>query len=189
MLKITSEGEFGENIEPLSYIEGRGLISNIILPVTRWLRAINVEKYMPIPANRHLDIGCGDGYFLRRSQCKERYGLDKLLGDHVSDTLDFPDSFFDYITMLAVIEHISDLQAIFKEITRVLRHEGKLIITTPKKSSDWLLKLYTKDIDERHESYLDLDKIRTLSKDMFEIVGYHTFIFGLNQVFCLKKTV
>lgn len=189
MLKITPEGEYGESIEPLSYAKGRGVIGYIIPPITRWLRAVNAEKYMPIAADRHLDIGCGDGFFLRRSRCKERYGIDKLLGDRVSDKLDFPDTFFDYVTMLAVLEHISSLPPVFKEISRVLKPDGKLIITTPKKSSHWLIKLYTKDIDQQHEFYLDRDKIRNLSKEMFEIVGYHTFIFGLNQVFCLKKTI
>ena len=164
----------------------RELVGRIILPITKHLRAINAEKYMK-PAERHLDIGCGDGYFLRRSECEERYGLDRLLGDEVRDKLDFSDSYFDYVTMLAVIEHLPQPENIFKEVSRVLKPGGHFIITTPRKSAELLIRIYVKNIDEEHESYFDYDRIKKLVGTMFDIVGYHKFIFGLNQTFCLEK--
>lgn len=187
MIKISKDGQFGENIESLAYIKRRGLVGRVILPITRHLRAVNAERYMK-PAERHLDIGCGDGYFIKRSKCNERIGLDKLLGDDVTDKLDFPDSYFDYVTMLAVIEHISCPEDIFKEVARVLKTGGHFIITTPRKSADLLIKIYAKNIDEEHESYFDYDRMTKLAGTMFEIVIYHRFLFGLNQVFCLEKT-
>ena len=186
MMKMAKNGQFGKNLESLAYIKRRGLVGRIILPITRYLRAKNAEKYMK-PAERHLDIGCGDGYFLRRSKCKERFGLDKLLGDEVTDRLDFPDSYFDYVTMLAVIEHVSCPEDIFKEVSRVLKTGGRFIITTPRKTADSLIKIYAKDIDQEHESYFDYDRMAKLAGTMFEIVAYRRFIFGLNQVFCLEK--
>jgi ubiquinone/menaquinone biosynthesis C-methylase UbiE len=186
MIKITREGQSGANLESLGYIKRRRLIGRIILPVTRYLRAINAEKYIK-PAERLLDIGCGDGFFLRRSKCKERFGLDKLLGDEVNDKLDFPDSYFDYVTMLAVIEHLSNPEDIMKEVARVLKPGGYFIITTPRQAAEWLIKIYAKNIDEEHKSYFDYDRMKGLAGVMFDIVGYHKFIFGLNQVFCLQK--
>ena len=186
MIKLSKNGQFGKNIESLAYIKRRGVVGRIILPITRYLRAVNAEKYMK-PAERHLDIGCGDGYFLRRSKCQERFGLDKLLGDEVIDKLDFPDSYFDYVTMLAVIEHLSCPEGIFKEVARVLRTGGRFIVTTPRKSADLLIKVYAKNIDQEHESYFDYDRMTKLAETMFEIVDYRRFIFGLNQVFCLEK--
>lgn len=185
---MAKNGQFGENLESLAYIKRRGLVGRIILPITRYLRAKNAEKYMK-SAERHLDIGCGDGYFLRRSKCKERFGLDKLLGDEVTDRLDFPDSYFDYVTMLAVIEHVSCPEDIFREVSRVLKPRGRFIITTPRKSADSLIKIYAKGIDQEHQSYFDYDKMVRLAGTMFEIVAYRGFIFGLNQVFCLEKAV
>ncbi len=66
------------------YIRKRFLIGKVILPITRYLRTKYAEKYI-IPAAKHLDIGCGDGYLLKRSICQERYGLDRLYGDDISD--------------------------------------------------------------------------------------------------------
>lgn len=187
MMKMSKNGQFGKNLESFAYIKGRGLVGRIILPITRYLRAINAEKYMK-PAERHLDIGCGDGYFLRRSKCQERFGLDKLLGNEVIDKLDFPDSYFDYVTMLAVIEHVSCPEDIFNEVARVLKTGGRFIITTPRKSADLFIKIYAKDIDEVHELYFDYDRMAKLAGTMFGIIAYSRFIFGLNQVFCLEKT-
>ena len=184
MIKLTKEDQ-DLALESLGYVKRR-LFGRIILPITRRLRAVNAEKYMK-SAERHLDVGCGDGYFLRRSQCQERFGLDKLLGDNVTDELDFPDSYLDYVTMLAVIEHLPSPEGIFKEVARVLKPSGRFIITTPRKSADLLIKLYAKNIDEEHESYFDYERIRELAGTMLKIVGHHNFIFGLNQVFCLEK--
>ncbi len=186
MIKITKEGEFGANLESLGYIKRRGLIGKVILPITRYMRAVNAERYME-PAGRHLDIGCGDGYFLRRSKCEQRYGLDRLLGDEVINKLDFSDSYFDYVTMLAVIEHLSQPEDIFKEVWRVLKTSGHFILTTPRKSAEFLIRMYAKNINEEHESYFDYDRIKKLAGAMFDITGHHTFIFGLNQAFCLEK--
>ena len=186
MIKITKEGEFGAFLESLGYIKRRGLIGKVILPITRYMRAVNAERYME-PAGRHLDIGCGDGYFLRRSKCEQRYGLDRLLGDEVIDKLNFSDSYFDYVTMLAVIEHLSQPEDIFKEVWRVLKTGGHFIITTPRKSAELLIRMYAKNINEEHKSYFDYDRIKKLAGTMFDMTGHHTFIFGLNQAFCLKK--
>lgn len=187
MITITEDGIQGVPLDHLGYVKKRGYLGQMVLPVTRWLRAVNAEKYMG-PGKSHLDIGCGDGYFLKRSKCTERYGLDKLLGDEVRDTLDFPDEFFDFVTMLAVIEHVPNPEALIREIHRVLKPGSKLILTTPKKSAEWLINLYVKDIDEEHETYFSLESMSKMTEGLFQITHNHTFIFGLNQVFSLTKS-
>jgi len=186
MIKLVKGQEFKYPVRPFSYIEKKNPLLFVILPITRWLRAKCTERYMK-PAERHLDVGCGDGFFLRRSKCVEKFGIDRLLGDEILDKLYFADSYFDYVTMLAVIEHLYYPQAIIKEIARVLKPSGMLIIVTPKAYSHPILKLYSHDVDEKHVMYFDLDKIKELSKGFFEIVDYWSFLFGFNQIFCLKK--
>ncbi len=190
MIRIEADGRItGAEVNPLSYIKKRGVIGRCVLPVTRWLRAIHTEKYMVSPGEHacHLDIGSGDGYFLRRSRCQERLGLDKSYGDDLADLATLSENHFDYVTMLAVIEHLPDPETTLKDIARILKPKGRLIMTTPKKSAEWLIRLYVKDIDDEHESYFDLDRMRKLAGEHFSVVGHHTFILGLNQAFCLEK--
>jgi ubiquinone/menaquinone biosynthesis C-methylase UbiE len=186
VLKITKDGESGNAPREFSYAAGWNMLTRFVLPITRWLRAKHAEQYMSAQ-QRHLDIGCGDGYFLRRSKCEERYGLDPLWGDEVKDQLDFPSDYFDFVTMLAVIEHLSRPDTMIHEIWRVLKPQGKLIITTPKRKAEVLIHLYSPDIHEVHQFYFDLNRMKEMAGDYFDIVGHHSFIFGMNQIFYLKK--
>ncbi|MFH1593969.1 MAG: class I SAM-dependent methyltransferase [Candidatus Omnitrophota bacterium] len=186
MLRIVGDEAAKSNVPSFSYARPKGLLGTLIIPLTRWLRAINAERYMK-PARRHLDIGCGDGYFLRRSKCKERFGLDRLWGDEVKDKLNFSDNYFDYVTLLAVIEHIGSPQKLISEIARVLKPNGILIITTPLKTAEGLMKMYAKEIETNHVFYCDLPKMEDLVKQDFVIQDYHRFLFGFNQIFYMIK--
>ncbi len=186
MIKITDSEKTGLNTDTFNYVKGRKGIAQVVLPVTRFLRAVNAEKYIE-PGNRILDIGCGDGYFLLRSKCKERYGIDKILGDKMIMPLGFPDNYFNYVTMLAVIEHIEEPEPLLKDIYRMLKPGGKLIITTPVKNAELFIRLYVKNISKEHHLYYNTKKIKNLMGDYFYLSGKHRFLFGLNQVFCFGK--
>lgn len=99
---------------------------------------------------RLLDIGCWDGRFLERIReknlYKELYGID-LVAEGINNArskgfnvqvvdlntgiLPFPDAYFDTVTILAVLEHVFDPYSIIREIRRVLRPSGILIIDVP----------------------------------------------------------
>lgn len=186
MIKITEKGIEGNLLPNLKYAKGRILISEIVRPITRYLRYVNAKQYIEM-RERLLDIGCGDGFFIKHVDCKEKYGLDKLLGDKVIDTLNFPNEYFDYVTMLAVIEHIKNPELIIKEIYRVLKPGGKFILTTPKKKAERFMKIYAREIEIGHETYFDYNRVERMTIEMFKIVEFKLFLFGLNQVFVLKK--
>lgn len=189
MIKITPTEVSGEIMKDFAYAEKRTLFSGLILRITRYLRSVNAEKYIS-PKQRILDIGCGDGYFLHRSKCTERYGIDKRTGDgEVTDFLDFPDEYFDYVTMLAVIEHISSPLKTLKEIHRVLKPDGSCIFTTPKKQADFFIRLYSKGITEEHKTYYNAAGVLDMIKGLYYISSAGTFLFGMNQIFCLKKII
>lgn len=155
------------------------------MPFTKWLRAIQVEGFME-PKENHLDIGCGDGYFLKRSKCRNCWGIDLLYGES-SDKLAFQSGYFDYVTMLAVIEHLENPEDFFLEIHRVLKPGGRFIFTTPKKSGEWLMKLYAREVEVDHRRYLDLEAVRELSRGLFRLEVYKNFVWGYNQLFSLLK--
>lgn len=176
-------GQFQDRQE--YYGQRRSLAGKLVMPFTKRLRAKQVLALMQAK-QRHLDIGCGDGFFLKLSPCRERYGLDELYGETFSNHLDFPDAFFDYVTMLAVVEHLDDVPASFAEVRRVLKPGGAFILTTPKKQADSILRVVAKEVEHIHQQYFDRESLAALARDDFTLVHYGTFLLGLNQVFLLE---
>jgi ubiquinone/menaquinone biosynthesis C-methylase UbiE len=110
---------------------------------------------LPSEGNKFLDIGCGDGAFviLARRKYASCYGVDvssvrikratklleeehKLDGIHfsvcdVDEGLPFSDSFFDVVTVIAVLEHVLNPPNLLGEIHRILKPEGILILQVP----------------------------------------------------------
>jgi SAM-dependent methyltransferase len=172
-----------------TYYKSKGWLAKLIMPLTKWLRVAQAKSFME-PKERHLDIGCGDGHFLKHSPCRECWGLDTIYGDRFDGKLAFPGDFFDYVTMLAVLEHlVHPLQAIqvFHEVHRVLAPMGNFIITTPQARGEWLMHLYAGKEALGHYHYYDRDAVLKLSNGLFHLEKDRTFLFGFNQAFSLKK--
>jgi len=104
-----------------------------------------LQKY---EQGRVLDIGCATGYFLNYLQrhislnlfgvelnpvaaqfAKEHFQLDVHIGDLHS--AQFPDNYFEAVTMWDVIEHLPDPLYTLKEIRRILAPKGLLLFKTP----------------------------------------------------------
>ena len=189
MIEITPEGMPSRNIG-LPYSHSGKILGRLIMPITARLRAHYALKGIKNMAS-HLDIGCGDCLFLLRSPCRKRVGLDLRYDDHITDRLDFPDESFDNVSMLALIEHLANPQQIIRETHRVLRPMGRLIITTPRRAAEWLIRIYSTDTDSNeqhgHEAYYDKETMSQLTNGLFKPEMLHTFLFGLNQLFVYEK--
>lgn len=95
------------------------------------------------PGNRFLDVGCGYGNLARlaKSKFKETYGVD-LHARATSRTINFMecdaerglpffDACFDSVVCVSVIQYVVNPSKLFKEIGRVLKIGGELIVETP----------------------------------------------------------
>lgn len=103
-----------------------------------------IEKYNNC---KLLDIGCGwEAKLLKSIEIYIDYGVgidfkppklktEKLetIKSVLEKELPFENESFDVVTMLAVLEHLSYPEDILKEIRRVLKKDGRLIITVPSK--------------------------------------------------------
>jgi methionine biosynthesis protein MetW len=100
-----------------------------------------------------LDIGCGSGSLLYKAKDKytNLYGIDiveenilkakelfqknnrrvELTVMDVNNGIEFSDNFLDTVTIIAVLEHLFDPFFILKEIHRVLKPGGILILQVP----------------------------------------------------------
>jgi len=104
-----------------------------------------IEKYSK--KGKILDIGTAGGSFLQVAKkngwkvygiepnkwlcnwSKKHYGLDVKPGT-LSD-YKFEDAYFDVVTLWDVLEHVSDPKNLLKEINRILKKDGLLVINYP----------------------------------------------------------
>lgn len=93
-----------------------------------------------------LDVGCGNGAFLSfmKSIGWKTYGVEisskavefarnnghEVFSGNVTDA-NYPSDFFDSITLNNVLEHIAEPSELMKEVYRILKPSGELIICVP----------------------------------------------------------
>jgi len=130
-----------------------------------------------------LEIGCGLGILLSKVKAGEKYGLEsnefavatcKKKGLNVrlhEDVyrLPFDDKKFDVIIMNEVIEHIPKPEKALREIDRVLKTGGELIITTPNKN------FLVQNLAETHCSEMSY-------KELKKLIGSSNFEVTLHKV-------
>ncbi len=170
-----------------SWASGGTPLGRLLIPLTRYLRARQGLSAVR-GTESHLDMGCGDCYFLLHSPCKRRAGLDMRFGDDLNKGgLDFPDASFDNVSMIAVIEHLEEPGRILDEIVRVLKPGGRFIVTTPLEKGEWIMRLLKKDISEIHEEYYGPEEMGALIEGSLKMVLFRKFLFGFNQLFVMEK--
>ena len=152
------------------------------------------DKLIPniLRKGKILDMGCGSiPFFLLRIKFNEKYGMDSSLKLRSFDEkkinlipsniakgkpLPFEDNFFEVVVLLAVLEHLEDEEAgfILSEIRRVLKKNGRFILTTPAPWAGGLLKFMSKlklisqnEIDD-HKGRNNYYKV----KDFLQQVGF-----------------
>ena len=94
-----------------------------------------------------LDIGCGEGFFLfsafkagysakgvelsqdAAAYAKREFGLDIEAG--AFEELQFPQDYFDVVTLWQVLEHVPYPLALLKEAHKILKPGGALVASTP----------------------------------------------------------
>jgi SAM-dependent methyltransferase len=104
-----------------------------------WIRGIDLNRIAPMKG-RLLDFGAGAGHFSKAQEERgwEVYSVDpysnkansadlcKLDGDRIK--LEFPNHYFDVITLWYVIEHLRNPAAAIAEFKRVLKPGGILVL-------------------------------------------------------------
>jgi SAM-dependent methyltransferase len=149
------------------------------------------------PNTNILDIGCGPGTFIGNIpftcyclgidisknqieyandvyKCENKYFI---AGDISSEKLNIPNKFFNYITLIEVIEHLGTDYAVNMLINakKYLKDDGKIIITTPNYNSMWpIIELFVNLISK--VKYEDQHILRLNENSLKEILNYANLV-------------
>jgi SAM-dependent methyltransferase len=89
-----------------------------------------------------MDFGCGSKPYKSIFKVDKYIGVDYANEGHSHDnedidvyydgkTIPFPDNYFDSILCSEVFEHLFELETLLKELNRVLKSGGKMLVTCP----------------------------------------------------------
>jgi len=159
-----------------------------------------IGAVLPYIKGRLLDIGAGNNRLVH--EYKNGIGVDVFDWGGgvliVEDTshLPFEDQSFDTITFLASLNHIPYRKAVLREAYRVLKNDGQLLITMINPLLGYLghrlFWWYSEDKErgmEAGEVYglWTSEANRLCCNAGFELTSHSKFVYGLNNLYIVKK--
>jgi SAM-dependent methyltransferase len=168
--------------------------------IGRALARMRVEAVLPHIRGRVLDLGCGSNELVRRH--REGIGVDVhpwagvnlVIED--SSKLPFEAHAFDAIALIASLNHIPNREDALDECRRVLRPDGRVVVTMlkPLTSRIWHWLRAPWDSDQRERGTKDGEVygftarqlIRMFDRHGFELVSQHAFMLRFNRVYVFR---
>jgi 2-polyprenyl-3-methyl-5-hydroxy-6-metoxy-1,4-benzoquinol methylase len=115
---------------------------------------------------------------------------------NLSDKLPFDDNSFDFITMLAVMEHLENDEAILAECSRILKPAGGILITVPSWYAQPVLEFLSyrlniinpKEIRDHKRYYNKSDLITLVNKvNGLRLVKHRYFQWRFNNMIFIQR--
>ena len=117
-----------------------------------FLRYLDILSNIGKSNGKLLDIGAATGFFIQLAKARgfdvtgvelsdfaaeigRKKGLNIITGDLLVQS--FPEKHFDVITMFDVLEHVPRPKELIKEVSRILKDGGLVVINTPDAESLW----------------------------------------------------
>jgi len=170
------------------------------------MRQIKIKKHVE-KCQRLLDICCGEEYYLLKSLkniVNELYGIDAevqtkkdaniyLQRQYINNKLNYSSNFFDVVIMSAALEHLKYPVEILHEVYRILKQNGKLILTTPTPRAEYILKVlrtfHLSELEEDSHKYFFTKKelYKILRKMGYKKIKVNLFQMGLNALVITYK--
>lgn len=160
-----------------------------------------LSMFSPYSGMKVLDVGCGTGNFsikLARLGCKVT-GIDlsekmldiarrKAKKEHLDIEfynmdvyrLEFPDGCFDGVFSMAAFEFIKEPLKAYREMYRVVKPGGKILIGTINRESSWgklyMSQEYQKNSVFKHARFMTLEELKALDRENLKDAGECLFI-------------
>ena len=182
---------------------------NILDKLIAKLRYGQVNKYV-VAGQTIVDIGCGrEAEFLmsHKEKIGKGLGFDFRIEDREEEniclknnkgggsTLPLPDNSVDTVFLNAVLEHLTNPYAVLKECKRILKENGRVVMTTPTRAAKPVLefmafKLHIINEDEilEHQHYYNKKDVIKLASDLgFKLEKYSFFELFMNSLIVYRK--
>jgi len=158
-----------------------------------------------------LDFGCGVQHYLLtrfRHKFKLGVGLDYdikdsqeanilLINHKYQGKLPLKDNFFDKVFLVAVLEHIEtkDVGTFFTELFRILKNNGRVIITTPTPRCKAILEFIAfklklvaaQEVTDHKHYYIAKEVCALAGASGLKVIHSKLFQSGLNSLYVLEK--
>lgn len=135
----------------LAYRKFADTYDKVLNPSTLLEEDIVIKLVNACKGDSILDVGCGTGRYAKKFAIADYVGIDFsrnmlkvakkkvqakfVLGDIVN--MPFPDCSFDKIVCCLVISHVHKIGAVLKEMSRVLKEDGYIVLTTLHPDTDF----------------------------------------------------
>ncbi|HKP53408.1 MAG TPA: class I SAM-dependent methyltransferase [Chloroflexia bacterium] len=144
---VPSEAEIAKYYPPAYYGSGRRFAHVVewMLDIIYRYRVWEIERHQP--PGKALDIGCGRGLLLHKlrmrgwdvrgtelSEEAAKYARNVLGLPVTTESLQdagFPDEEFDLVILWHVLEHMHSPRDVLREVSRILKPGGRLLLATP----------------------------------------------------------
>ena len=165
---------------------------------------IRIQRALHWMSGKTLDIGCGDNRLINEYRQKggEGIGVDVYNWGKqdlvVEDTarLPFDDAEFDTVTMIACINHIPNREAVLKEVHRVLRPYGRLVLTNLTPALSYVWHRYAFWDEDQHKRGMKAGEVYGLSTSLLlemlaradlTLEHHSRFSLRLNAIYVCRK--
>jgi len=201
---LTLKLDFGKPSRTFNYSDVKGdsyvkASHSWFLPRRWWHNHKNKIVLDGINGQWILDVGCGSGEVLKHLVNKTAFGVD--IGEdfvsycqthypfaHVSQqdamNLEFDNGMFDDVVCTEVLEHLDDPDRAMGEFNRILKSNGRLILTTPHHCLRWLIleKAWTwvrhEHLEGNHDCFSEPRLRQLLGRHGFQVLSTKRLMFG-----------
>jgi len=167
-----------------------------------WLVRRRQQAAKPHLEGRVLDFGCGVGTLAEICDPAGYLGVDidprkieiarREWPNYRFSTSEPEGERFDTVAALAFIEHVDDPASYLRRFAGFLEPGGKIVLTTPHPSLEWVhttgarIGLFSHAAHDDHEELIDKERMQELlAGTPMRMAVYRRFLFGANQLFVL----